>query len=144
MSIVGRKLGLKGLSDIYKDSSIALQCKGFALVDLPEATHNQSWIKMNAGQTGFYRVNYDENNWRKLAEQLNTDHKVNNISCPLYLYRELRQPPRRRQRQQKRQKSNRFNEQNNSSRASFFCEHFFAVTARLRRETLPCRGKTSL
>ena len=99
-------LGLKGLSDIYKDSSIALQCKGFALVDLPEATRNQSWIKMNAGQTGFYRVNYDENNWRKLADQLNTDHKVNNISCPLYLNRDLRQPPRRRQRQRKRQKSN--------------------------------------
>ena len=91
---VGHHWDLKG----YKDSSIALQCKGFALVDLPEATHNQSWIKMNAGQTGFYRVNYDENNWRKLADQLNTDHKVNNISCPLYLYRELRQPPRRRQR----------------------------------------------
>jgi len=143
-------LGLKGLSDIYKDSSIALQCKGFALVYLPEATDDQSWIKLNAGQTGFYRVNYDENNWRKLADQLNTDHKVNNISCPRYLNRELKQPPRRRQwqrqrqRQRNRQKSNRFNKQSNSARASLFSVHFFAVTARLRRETLLCRGKTSL
>lgn len=115
----------------FTKSSVALQCKGFALVDLPVATRDQSWIKMNAGQTGFYRVNYDENNWRKLADQLNTDHKVNNINCPLYLNMELRQPPRRRQRQrqrqQKRQKSKRFNEQNHSARASLFCVHFFAV-----------------
>ena len=62
-----------------------LQCDGFALVDLPEKTLSQSWIKMNAGQTGFYRVNYDANNWRKLVDQLNTDHQVNNISCPIYL-----------------------------------------------------------
>ena len=82
-------MGLKGLSDIYKDSSIALQCKGFALVYLPVATDDQSWIKMNAGQTGFYRVNYDANNWRKLADQLNTDHKVTNISCPRYLTHSL-------------------------------------------------------
>lgn len=32
------------------------------------------WIKMNAGQSGYYRVNYDEGNWNSLKEQLNSDH----------------------------------------------------------------------
>ena len=42
---------------------------------------------------------------------------------------------RRRRRQRGRQKSNRFNNQNNNfARASRFFVHFFAVTARLRRD----------
>ena len=48
--------------------------------------------------------------------------------------RELKQRPRRRQRD--RQKSNRFRlANNNSARASRFLIHFFAVVARLRRES---------
>ena len=31
---------------------------------------------MNAGQTGFYRVNYERDNWDKLINQLNTSHQV--------------------------------------------------------------------
>ena len=43
---------------------------------------------------------------------------------------------RRRRRRRQRQKSNRFNNQNNNfSRASRFFVHFFAVAARLRRES---------
>lgn len=42
----------------------------------PDATGN-SWIKMNAGQSGYYRVNYDEGNWNNLKKQLNSDHTVN-------------------------------------------------------------------
>lgn len=48
-----------------------------ALVHLPRAISRNSWIKMNAGQTGFYRVNYEIDNWEKLIHQLNTDHQVN-------------------------------------------------------------------
>ena len=41
----------------------------------------------------------------------------------------------RRRRQRERQKSNRLNSQDNkAARASRFFVHFFAVTARLRRE----------
>lgn len=36
------------------------------------------WIKGNVGQTGFYRVNYEEKNWDALAEQLQYYHKVFN------------------------------------------------------------------
>lgn len=34
------------------------------------------WIKMNAGQTGYYRVLYDEPNWAGIIEQLKRDHGV--------------------------------------------------------------------
>ena len=47
--------------------------------------------------------------------------------------KDFKMPRRRRQRE--RQKGNRLNKQNiNSARASRFFVHFFAVTARLRRE----------
>merc|ERR1712142_1073354 len=34
------------------------------------------WIKVNADQVGFYRVNYDKENWVALAQQLNTFHRI--------------------------------------------------------------------
>lgn len=37
---------------------------------------DKSWIKMNAGQTGFYRVNYEKENWDKLVRHLHTEAKV--------------------------------------------------------------------
>ena len=36
----------------------------------------KGWIKGNVGQTGFYRVNYEESNWDALAEQLQYYYKV--------------------------------------------------------------------
>jgi len=41
------------------------------LSDMPD--RNTPTI-FNVQQTGFYRVNYDDNNWRLIAETLNTDH----------------------------------------------------------------------
>ncbi|XP_031564452.1 glutamyl aminopeptidase-like [Actinia tenebrosa] len=41
--------------------------------DWPE---DSGWLKVNYGQQGFYRVNYEKENWEKLKNQLNTDHKV--------------------------------------------------------------------
>jgi len=38
------------------------------------------WIKGNVGQTGFYRVNYEEKNWDALVEQLQYYHKVFNAT----------------------------------------------------------------
>ena len=32
------------------------------------------WYKVNYQQYGFYRVNYDEENWNRLREQLISDH----------------------------------------------------------------------
>lgn len=34
------------------------------------------WVIFNLRQTGFYRVNYDNDNWNLLIQQLNSDHQV--------------------------------------------------------------------
>lgn len=34
----------------------------------------ETWVIFNVGWTGFYRVNYDAENWQALAMQLATDH----------------------------------------------------------------------
>lgn len=34
------------------------------------------WFIVNINSSGFYRVNYDTQNWQNLIKQLNTDHKV--------------------------------------------------------------------
>lgn len=36
----------------------------------------QKWYKLNARQTGFYRVNYDEGNWVELIKALKEDPEV--------------------------------------------------------------------
>ena len=69
-----------------------------ALVKLPAGTKANSWFKMNAGQTGFYRVNYHTENWQNLVQQLNTSHQVivvllisnllSGVYCCFYLYSE--------------------------------------------------------
>jgi aminopeptidase N len=39
--------------------------------------HDQSkWIKLNVNFTGYYRVHYDENNWKALTTQLQENHLV--------------------------------------------------------------------
>ena len=37
---------------------------------------DKGWLKANLDQIGFYRVNYDAENWKALAEQLMKDHTV--------------------------------------------------------------------
>ena len=75
-----------------------------------------------------------------LAFNLTSDHRCSllryiiNLCHPIDGSGELTQ--RRRRRQRERQKSNRFIEQNNYfARASRFFVHFFAVVARLQRES---------
>uniref|UniRef100_A0A4W3JRT3 Aminopeptidase n=1 Tax=Callorhinchus milii TaxID=7868 RepID=A0A4W3JRT3_CALMI len=47
-----------------------------------KVTGNQ-WILANINVTGYYRVNYDENNWKNLLSQLEKDHKVINLLCTI-------------------------------------------------------------
>lgn len=54
------------------------------VVHVHHAISGNSWIKMNAGQTGFYRVNYENENWMKLIHQLNTHHQVNKVFIYLF------------------------------------------------------------
>ena len=42
----------------------------------PTAGNANDWYIFNLQQSGFYRVNYDTENWNNLINQLNTDHTV--------------------------------------------------------------------
>ena len=44
-----------------------------ALLNWPMSS---GWIKANVGQIGYYRVNYEKENWRALYDQLSLDHRV--------------------------------------------------------------------
>lgn len=50
------------------DTSIQL------VINNDEDLDNQTWFIGNVKHSGFYRVNYDENNWNLLIEQLLFDH----------------------------------------------------------------------
>lgn len=39
-------------------------------------TNDNGWIIGNIQHTGFYRVNYDIDNWNKLIDQLKINHKL--------------------------------------------------------------------
>lgn len=34
------------------------------------------WLKFNVNQTGFYLVNYDKDDWKKLSDVLLNNHEV--------------------------------------------------------------------
>lgn len=34
------------------------------------------WVLANINVTGYYRVNYDDENWEQLLAQLNSEHQV--------------------------------------------------------------------
>ena len=48
----------------------------FDVVDIKD----KDWIKMNVGQKGFYRVQYQEENWKALSAQLVADHLVRRVN----------------------------------------------------------------
>lgn len=47
--------------------------KSTVIKELPSSTQ---WFMANIQQVGFYKVNYDEQNWKMLIEQLMSDHKA--------------------------------------------------------------------
>lgn len=53
------------LQTIHTDSGIKVQ-----------ASRTTKWVKGNYGMYGYYRVNYDERNWRALIKQLMDNHTV--------------------------------------------------------------------
>ena len=44
--------------------------------NLPQNTSDNEWIVVNLQHAGFYRVNYDDQNWDLLTNQLNTNHTL--------------------------------------------------------------------
>ena len=47
-----------------------------SFIELPYKENKDKWIFGNLEFMGYYRVNYDEQNWVKIIEQLKTDHTV--------------------------------------------------------------------
>lgn len=41
-----------------------------------EGMPTQEWVIFNNNQTGYYRVNYDQQNWDLIGDQLLRDHSV--------------------------------------------------------------------
>lgn len=49
----------------------------FPLTETAEAVKTtDEWLVANINMTGFYRVNYDSDNWDRLLATLNTNHQV--------------------------------------------------------------------
>ncbi|XP_042874237.1 aminopeptidase N-like [Penaeus japonicus] len=51
--------------------------QSLALDDLPSA---DAWVILNLQQTGYFRVNYDANNWELLTKQLRDSHEVIHVT----------------------------------------------------------------
>ena len=49
------------------------------IVDLAPGYQETDWYLANVRQYGYYRINYDADNWAKLTEQLNNDHTVRTL-----------------------------------------------------------------
>ncbi|XP_030843333.1 aminopeptidase N [Strongylocentrotus purpuratus] len=53
-----------------------IQKEPWALVELSPSMGNEDWYLANVKQSGFFRVDYDDENWARLGKQLVDDHTV--------------------------------------------------------------------
>ncbi|XP_063887279.1 aminopeptidase N-like [Scylla paramamosain] len=65
----------------FNDTLVKVWLKGTetqtSVHNLPTRDH---WVVFNLQQTGYYRVNYDDNNWNLLIQQLLTDHQLIHVN----------------------------------------------------------------
>ncbi|XP_032650172.1 aminopeptidase N [Chelonoidis abingdonii] len=59
-----------GAGQIYWLSQSSANNLSFVVTSTP------NWLLLNINVTGYFRVNYDQDNWNKLLTQLNTDHQA--------------------------------------------------------------------
>ncbi|KAL9985906.1 hypothetical protein ACROYT_G008359 [Oculina patagonica] len=64
------------VSEVSDQRHVVLTKHQAEQIHLHHGVNGNSWFKMNAGQSGFYRVNYERENWDKLINQLDTDHQA--------------------------------------------------------------------
>lgn len=80
---------------IWRGTFLMDSVKSVLLFWLPEVKKNEliskngEWILANVNCTGYYRVNYDPENWKRLLTQLETDPNVSNICRCVGIHPEL-------------------------------------------------------
>lgn len=62
--------------DFGKTRPMAWMKDTAAQISLSSLPNSDQWLVVNLQQAGFYRVNYDDNNWKLITQQLVTDHSV--------------------------------------------------------------------
>ena len=60
------------ISSASSASAAAVMDDKESVITLPAASPSEDWYKVNAGQTGFYRVNYTSDDWDRLAPAIST------------------------------------------------------------------------
>ena len=73
----------KHLKLCFQTELLVLSCLLFRLIVTISVTGvgDSDWLFVNVDARGYYRVNYDDNNWQLLTQQLIDNHEVCNYTC---------------------------------------------------------------
>lgn len=58
----------------------------FCYLEIPANIEASDWILGNVQELGYYRMNYDQDNWRKLIGQLKANHEVRKTFLKNYFF----------------------------------------------------------
>ncbi|XP_063887378.1 aminopeptidase N-like isoform X1 [Scylla paramamosain] len=61
-------------ADFSKTAPSRWLSKTDSKITIRSLPNSSQWVIFNVQETGYYRVNYDENNWKQLIKQLKADH----------------------------------------------------------------------
>ena len=73
------------LSYVWHWYLLLLMIRCLEIIKLPRELNQNSFILANLDGFGFFRVNYDENNWNMILEQLSRNRQVDNVFFMSYI-----------------------------------------------------------